>query len=269
MINMRDNCEVSNDILVLHAHNCIRETCINRLFCYNSYMNMNKFHIGLFIVIIVVFFAIILITEEGPQSSKSKIAPTLPPDASTFQLISPTVSENMKKLQTQQTQGQTQQQQQPQQGSSAYQQAASVVQGPLNASVSATIKTSKGNITLVLFGDQAPNTVKNFILKADTGFYNGLLFHRVEDWVIQGGDPKGDGTGGGQMAAEQTQKAFVAGSLGVARGSNPQINNDSQFFITKNDASWLNGQYTNFGLVTSGMSVVDNIQIGDKIEGIT
>lgn len=232
---------------------------------------MNKFHIALFSIIIAVFFGIIVTTEEGSISNKSNVAPTLPPDASTFQLISPTVAPNMKKLAQQQPQQQQVQADQTQQQMSQqqYQQAAGTMQGPLAASVSATIKTSKGNINVTLFGDQAPNTVKNFILKADTNYYKGLIFHRVEDWVIQGGDPKGDGTGGGQMAAEQTTKPFVEGSLGVARGSNPQINNDSQFFITKNDSSWLNGQYTNFGIVTSGMSVVESIKIGDKIEGIT
>jgi peptidyl-prolyl cis-trans isomerase B (cyclophilin B) len=231
---------------------------------------MNKFHIALFAIIIAVFFGIIVTTEEGSMGHKSNAAPTLPPDASTFELISPTVSANMKKL-GQQQQGQTQgaQSQQTQMSQQQYNQAASALQGPLAASVSATIKTSKGDINLILFGDQAPNTVKNFIIKADTNYYKGLTFHRVEDWVIQGGDPKGDGTGGGQMAAEQTTKPFTAGSLGVARGSNPQINNDSQFFITKTDASWLNGQYTNFGIVTSGMDVVNSIQIGDKIDGIT
>ena len=228
---------------------------------------MNKFHIALFAIIIAVFFGIVVTTEVGSNQKAAK-TPTLPPDASTFQLITPTGPSHLQQpIQGQQTQ--QQQQQQPQPGSKEYQQAAAALQGPLAASISATIKTSKGNINLILFGDQAPNTVRNFILKADTNFYNGLIFHRVEDWVIQGGDPKGDGTGGGQMAAEQTQKPFVVGSLGVARGSNPQINNDSQFFITKTDASWLDGQYTNFGIVTSGMSVVDSIQIGDKIEGIT
>ncbi|HSX09420.1 MAG TPA: peptidylprolyl isomerase [Candidatus Saccharimonadales bacterium] len=235
---------------------------------------MNKFHIVLFSLIIVVFLGIIITTEGGFNGSKSSAAPTLPPDASTFQVISPTLSANMKKLAQQnqqpQTQGaQSEQTQQPQMSQEQYQQAKNALQGPLAASISATIKTSKGNINLILFGAQAPNTVRNFILKADTNYYKGLIFHRVEDWVIQGGDPKGDGTGGGQMAAEQTTQPFVTGSLGVARGSNPQINNDSQFFITKSDSSWLNGQYTNFGVVTSGMDVVDSIQIGDTIEGIT
>src|SRR5579859_3293791 len=228
---------------------------------------MNKFHIALFASIVAVFFGIIVITEVGSNGHKAATAPTLPPDASTFQIITPTGPSHL----NQQVQGaQAQQQQQQQQQSQGYQQAASVVQGPMNASVSATIKTSKGDIDVTLFGDTAPLTVKNFVLKADTGYYNNLDFHRVEDWVIQGGDPKGDGTGGGQMVAEQTPtKPFVTGSLGVARASNPQINNDSQFFITKSDASWLDGQYTNFGLVTSGMDVVDSIQKGDKIESIT
>jgi peptidyl-prolyl cis-trans isomerase B (cyclophilin B) len=227
---------------------------------------MNKFHIALFSIIIAVFFGIIVTTEVGNNEHKAATAPTLPPDASSFQIITPTGASHLQQVQGAQAQ-QTQQNPQQNQG---YQKAASVIQGPMDASVSATIKTSKGNINVILFGDIAPNTVKNFVVKADTGYYNGLTFHRVEDWLIQGGDPNGNGTGGGQMAAEQTpSKPFVAGSIGVARASNPQINNDSQFFITKTDASWLNGQYTNFGLVTSGMDVVNNIQKGDKIVGIT
>ncbi len=230
---------------------------------------MSKFHIALFSTIIAVFFGIIVITEEGGMNHKAATAPTIPPDGSTFQIITPTGPSHLNQ-QVQGAQAQQQQQQQQQQQTAGYQHAASVIQGPMNASVSATIKTSKGNIDVILFGDLAPNTVKNFVVKADTGYYNNLTFHRVEDWVIQGGDPKGDGTGGGQMGAEQTPtKPFVTGSVGVARGANPQINNDSQFFITKSDSSWLNGQYTNFGLVTSGMSIVNSIEKGDKIEGIT
>ncbi len=230
---------------------------------------MSKFHIALFSVIIAVFFGLIVITEETSLGGHKPVtAPTIPPDGSTFQIITPTGPSHLKQIAATQAQQQQQQGQDP--NSPGYQHAASVIQGPMDASVSATIKTSKGNINIILFGDIAPNTVKNFVVKADTGYYNNLIFHRVEDWVIQGGDPKGDGTGGGQMGAEQTpSKEFVTGSVGVARGPNPQINNDSQFFITKSDATWLNGQYTNFGLVTSGMSVVNNIEKGDKIESIT
>ncbi|OGH10474.1 MAG: hypothetical protein A2857_02100 [Candidatus Levybacteria bacterium RIFCSPHIGHO2_01_FULL_36_15] len=129
----------------------------------------------------------------------------------------------------------------------------------------AIIKTSKGNITISLYDKDAPNTIANFLKKASNGFYNNLTFHRVEDWVIQGGDPKGDGTGGGNMNTELNNKPFVIGSVGVARGSDIKVSNDSQFFITKTDAPWLNNQYTNFGIVTEGMDVVKKIQIEDKI----
>ncbi|MDP3726822.1 MAG: peptidylprolyl isomerase [bacterium] len=131
------------------------------------------------------------------------------------------------------------------------------------------LKTSKGDIELTLFLQDAPNSVKNFTDKARNGFYQNLTFHRVEDWVIQGGDPKGNGTGGERMPTELNQRPFVTGSLGIARGQDISFSNDSQFFITKKEASWLNGQYTNFGMVTKGMDVVEKIEIGDKILGIT
>ncbi|MDP3988487.1 MAG: peptidylprolyl isomerase [Candidatus Levybacteria bacterium] len=137
------------------------------------------------------------------------------------------------------------------------------------ASVSAVIQTTKGNIELTLYGKEAPNTITNFVKKANDGFYKNLTFHRVEDWVIQGGDPLGNGTGGGNMSVEFNDKPFVVGSLGVASRGDGKVQNDAQFFITKKDASWLNGQYTNFGIVTKGMDVVGKIEAGDKILGIT
>lgn len=140
---------------------------------------------------------------------------------------------------------------------------------PQTEATSAVIKTSKGDIELTLFPKDAPNTVRNFAQKATSGFYNNLIFHRVEDWVIQGGDPQGNGTGGGKIVTELNSKPFVVGSLGVARGGDIKISNDAQFFITKTDASWLNGQYTNFGIVTKGMDVVNKMSIGDQILGIT
>lgn len=137
------------------------------------------------------------------------------------------------------------------------------------APTTATISTSKGDVTVQLFATEAAKTVNNFAQKAKSGYYKNLIFHRVEDWVVQGGDPLGNGTGGGQMATELNSEPFGVGSLGVARGSDVQISNDSQFFITKTAASWLNNQYTNFGKVISGMSIVNQLQIGDKILGIT
>ena len=133
----------------------------------------------------------------------------------------------------------------------------------------ATITTSKGEITVKLYPDSAPKTVANFANKAVSKFYEGLTWHRVEDWVIQGGDPLGTGTGGGDMPTELSSVPFKVGSLGVARGGNKAISNDSQFFICTTDCAWLTGEYTNFGEVTKGMDVAKQISVGDKIVKVT
>ncbi len=143
--------------------------------------------------------------------------------------------------------------------------------------VKVTIKTQKGNIVLDLYPDAAPKTVDNFVTKAKAGYFNGLKFHRVEDWVIQGGDPLSRdeskkqlwGTGGGDISTELNAKPFIVGALGVARGRDISISNDSQFFIVKKDAQFLNNQYTLFGQVVSGMEAVNQIAIGDVIEKIS
>lgn len=139
---------------------------------------------------------------------------------------------------------------------------------PQITATKAVIKTSKGNITLKLYPDQAPNTVSNFATKSAAGFYDGLTFHRVEDWVIQGGDPLGNGTGGGKMPTELNEVPFAEGSLGVARGGDIRVSNDAQFFICTTDCAWLTGQYTNFGQVIEGMDVAKQIEVGDTIVGI-
>lgn len=153
------------------------------------------------------------------------------------------------------------------------QQPTTVAMGPQEVLVpkEATIITSKGDITVELFATEAAKTVDNFAHKAKSDYYKGLIFHRVEDWVVQGGDPNGNGTGGGPMTTEANDEPFVVGSLGVAgvQGQQGIVSNDSQFFITKKDSPWLDHQYTNFGKVISGMSVVNKLQIGDKILGIT
>jgi peptidyl-prolyl cis-trans isomerase B (cyclophilin B) len=133
------------------------------------------------------------------------------------------------------------------------------------------IDTSKGTIVCSLATDQqagVSGTIANFEQKANSGYFNGLKFHRVENWVIQGGDPLGNGTGGGKMPAEYNRRHFGAGALGVARGADKSRNNDSQFFITKSDSAWLDGEYTNFGEVTEGLDVVKQIAIGDTINSI-
>lgn len=133
----------------------------------------------------------------------------------------------------------------------------------------ATVQTSKGSFVIALNPTSAPKTVENFIAKAKSDFYKNLTFHRVEDWVVQGGDPDGNGTGGGSMPTELSQTPFVRGSVGVARGMDIQISNDAQFFICTKDCDWLTGAYTLFGQVTEGMDVVDSMAIGDTITGIS
>lgn len=218
---------------------------------------MNVFYFLLFLVVVGLFAGIFFISQKDTlikDVSFQTQTDLLPTEANVLRLISPQPPQSLEQntVNTQNTEAV------PTFG----------VEEGLKASYSAVIKTSKGNISLTLFGENAPNTVKNFINKAKSGFYKGLVFHRVEDWVIQGGDPKGDGTGGGLMQTEINDKPFVEGSLGVARGRDIKVSNDSQFFITKSEASWLDGQYTNFGVVTKGMDVVSKMAIGDKILGV-
>jgi len=134
----------------------------------------------------------------------------------------------------------------------------------------ASVELAKGGVLqLALRPDKAPNTVATFISKANSGFYNGLTFHRVvADFVVQGGDPKGDGTGGGTQATELSDLPFCKGSLGIARGGDIKVSNDSQWFICTGSCRHLDNQYTNFGQVTSGMDVALGIRVGDKIKSI-
>ena len=124
-----------------------------------------------------------------------------------------------------------------------------------------------GTITMELDADTAPITVANFCKLAKDGFYDGLTFHRIMDgFMIQGGDPKGDGSGG----ADQTIKgevsqngvenniSHVRGTVSMAR-SNDYDSASSQFFIVQSDSTFLDGQYAGFGHVTSGMEIVDQI----------
>ncbi|MBI5100708.1 MAG: peptidylprolyl isomerase [Nitrospirae bacterium] len=132
----------------------------------------------------------------------------------------------------------------------------------------AVIETKFGNITLKFFPDVAPNHVNNFIELAKKGFYDGTTFHRViPGFMIQGGDPKskdhnkaGHGTGGPgyTVNAEFSDKPHKKGTLSMARSSDPN-SAGSQFFICVGDAPFLNGQYTVFGEVVSGMDVADKI----------
>ena len=135
----------------------------------------------------------------------------------------------------------------------------------------ATITLEKGGaIVIQLRPDVAPKTVTIFSAKAKAGFYNGLTFHRVvANFVAQGGDPLGTGTGGGQECTELSDLPFIKGAVGVARGGDIKVSNDSQFFFCTGECLHLNGQYTNFGQVISGQDVADKIAVGDKIKTIT
>ena len=133
----------------------------------------------------------------------------------------------------------------------------------------AVIDTKFGEIKFQLFDNIAPKTTANFVKLANSGFYDGTVFHRImPGFVIQGGDPntiKGDrstwglGDAGYTIPPEFTNSVnFTKGMVGMARGGDPN-SGSSQFFITLGDAPWLNGQYTLFGQVISGQDVVDQI----------
>ena len=139
----------------------------------------------------------------------------------------------------------------------------------------ATIEVENyGTIKAELYPDQAPNTVSNFIKLANRGFYNGLTFHRtIPDFMIQGGDPLGNGTGGssktikGEFSENGVKNSIshVRGTISMARSSMPN-SASSQFFIVHQDSTFLDGQYAAFGTVTSGMEVVDKICADTAVE---
>ncbi|RMG42878.1 MAG: peptidylprolyl isomerase [Candidatus Dadabacteria bacterium] len=138
--------------------------------------------------------------------------------------------------------------------------------------LSATIETTKGNIEVKLTPDKTPLTVANFVNLSQRGFYNGLKFHRViKDFMIQGGDPQGDGRGGPgyrfQDEFDPELKHDRPGTLSMANAG-PNTNG-SQFFITHVPTPWLDGKHSVFGYVTSGQDVVNKIEQGDKIIKIT
>jgi len=139
----------------------------------------------------------------------------------------------------------------------------------------AVIHTDKGDVTCVLYPQQAPMSVTNFIMLSKGGFYNGLTFHRVvSGFVIQGGDPKGTGSGGpGYTIPAEIGLPHEAGALCWARlpdQVNPEKRSSgSQFYITLDKVPFLDGQYTVFGQTVEGMDVVRKIKQGDVIKSIT
>jgi cyclophilin family peptidyl-prolyl cis-trans isomerase len=125
----------------------------------------------------------------------------------------------------------------------------------------ATLYTNHGTIAIELFDDDAPKTVENFLKLARDGFYNGVIFHRViPDFMVQGGDPTGTGSGGPgyQFEDEFNDNKVVRGALAMANAG-PDTNGSQFFIVTTEAASWLDGKHTVFGRVTDGMDVVDTI----------
>jgi peptidyl-prolyl cis-trans isomerase B (cyclophilin B) len=143
-----------------------------------------------------------------------------------------------------------------------------------NKNYSAAIETSKGTITCELFAKDAPNTVNNFVFLARDKFYDGVKFHRViSDFMVQGGDPTGTGSGGpGYKFGDELKgnpRKHQVGSLSMANAG-PNTNG-SQFFITHVVTDWLDGKHTVFGQVKDQASqqVVNSIKQGDTIKTVT
>jgi peptidyl-prolyl cis-trans isomerase B (cyclophilin B) len=126
----------------------------------------------------------------------------------------------------------------------------------------ATLQTNHGAIGIELFDDDAPKTVENFKKLAQDGFYDGVIFHRViRDFMIQGGDPTGTGSGGPgyQFEDEFNDHKVERGALAMANAG-PNTNGSQFFIVTAESCPWLDGKHTVFGRVTSGLDVVDAIE---------
>lgn len=139
-----------------------------------------------------------------------------------------------------------------------------------NGRVRALVTTEKGAFTIELLPDDAPLTVDNFVQLARRGYFNNITFHRVvPNFVIQGGDPRGDGSGGPghQIRCEINEERFDRAAVGMALSG--KDTGGSQWFVTHSPQPHLDGGYTIFGHVTSGMDVVDAIERGDLIRSIT
>ncbi len=129
----------------------------------------------------------------------------------------------------------------------------------------ATLTTNRGTIELELFDEDAPRTVANFVKLSRDGFYDGVIFHRViQDFMVQGGDPTGTGTGGPgyQFEDEPNRHRVEHGAIAMANAG-PNTNGSQFFIVTAEACPWLDGLHTVFGRVTAGMDVVDEIQAVD------
>lgn len=141
-----------------------------------------------------------------------------------------------------------------------------------NKNYKATIETARGDIVIELYPQHAPKTVNNFVFLARDGFYDGITFHRVvNNFVIQGGDPTGTGSGGpGYTFEDETRGNPLKHGTGYLSMANAGPNtNGSQFFITHSPQPHLDGKHTVFGKVIEGQDVVNAIRQGDRMDRVT
>lgn len=195
-----------------------------------------------FVIIIVVIAAVIFILVKSGQNVNNKDIQMTQPDATS----SPQISQK------------------------TYTQFPGVLSKAEIIDKKVTIQTAKGDIVIEIFGDEAPKAASNFLFLAKDGFYDGVIFHRREEgFVIQGGDPSGNGTGGPgySFEDEQVTRKYDKGIVAMANAG-PNTNG-SQFFIMLADNSTLPPNYTIFGKVIDGQEVVDKIQIGDVMQKVT
>ncbi|MGH3078685.1 MAG: peptidylprolyl isomerase [Gaiellaceae bacterium] len=133
----------------------------------------------------------------------------------------------------------------------------------------AVLNTSVGTIALELFSDEAPKTVENFTKLAADGYYDGLTFHRViPDFMIQGGCPRGDGTGGpGYTFEDEFNEHPVARGYLAMANAGPDTNGSQFFIVTADACPWLDGKHTVFGRITSGQDTADGISLVERDAG--
>jgi cyclophilin family peptidyl-prolyl cis-trans isomerase len=135
-----------------------------------------------------------------------------------------------------------------------------------------TLQTTRGKIRFKFYTEDAPNTVRRVSQLIESGFYNGLAFHRAEPgFVIQGGDPSGTGNGGSGvlLPAEFNQRKHYAGTVAMARKWEDPNSADSQFYITLGNQFDLDGKYTIIGRVLEGLDVTNEIRVGDRMTSVT
>lgn len=235
------------------------------------------------ILLITAVFVAVFSSSDGKNPLAALEEPTSTPamkinlnktDGSTNQQIQQTNNQAVQGQQVQQIQlpqniaNQANQTQTTQQAPNGQQQSQKIE--PVVAT-QAVIKTDKGDIEVELYKDLTPKTVTNFATLAKYGYYNGISFHRViENFMIQGGDPTGTGSGGdsiyGGRFADEIVESLKFDGPGVLAMANAGPNtNTSQFFITHVATPWLDGKHTIFGKVTKGQDVVNAIQQGDKM----